>query len=118
MNRVKQSCDGELALLDPAIRSNEQAVNALLHPEFAERGQSGSWWTRESTLTAMAREADSGEKIEVRDLVGVELAPRVVLVTYVTVRETAATGRSSIWIEHDGRMRIRWHQGTPLPQAP
>ena len=48
------------------------------------------------------------------DVVADEVADGVVLVTYVAVRGESAVGRSSLWLEHEGRMRIRWHQGTAL----
>ncbi len=115
MDRVAESLAGEWALLDAAIRSDDSAVDRLLHPDFAERGQSGQWWTREATLHALPGEAASHEPPEVRDVHANEVADGVVLVVYVSVRAGRPVGRSSLWIEHEGRMRIRWHQGTPLP---
>lgn len=106
---------GEWALLDVAVRSNTSAVDSLLHPDFAERGQSGRWWSHEATLDALADEAEAFDPPEVRDIHADEVADGVVLVTYVAVRGVSAVGRSSLWLDHEGRMRIRWHQGTPLP---
>ena len=114
MDRVEESLDGEWALLDPSVRSTTSAIDQLLHPDFAERGQSGRWWTREETLLALPNEAGSYEPPEVHDIRGDEVSNGVVLVEYVSVRGSGSVGRSSLWIEHNGRMRIRWHQGTPL----
>ena len=114
MDRVGESLAGEWALLDPSVRSTTSAIDQLLHPDFAERGQSGRWWTREETLLALPNEAGSYEPPEVRDIRGDEVSNGVVLVEYVSVRGSGSVGRSSLWIEHNGRMRIRWHQGTPL----
>ena len=115
MDRVAESLAGEWALLDAAVRSNSSALDHLLHPLFAERGQSGRWWTREETLVALPGEAETQDRPEVRDIRADEVADGVVLVVYVSVRGSRSVGRSSLWMEHNGRMRIRWHQGTPLP---
>lgn len=112
--RVEASVAGELALLDPAVRASQQAIEDLLHPDFAERGQSGRWWSRDETLRVLPIEADAFDRPEVSDLLGSEIANGVVLVTYVSGRGSGSVGRSSLWVEHEGRMRIRWHQGTPL----
>ncbi len=60
-------------------------------------------------------EAGTYEPPAVRDVFADEVAHGVVLVVYVSVRAGRSVGHSSLWIEHQGRMRIRWHQGTPLP---
>ena len=115
MDRVDASLAGEWALLDATARSDTSGLGQLLHPDFAERGQSGRWWTREATLDALSSEASTYEPPEVREIDAHEIADGVVLVTYVSVRAGRSVGRSSVWMEHKGRMRIRWHQGTPLP---
>jgi hypothetical protein len=58
----------------------------LLHPDFAERGQSGRWWTRDATLDGLPDEAKTFDPPEVRDAHADEVADGVVLVTYVAVR--------------------------------
>lgn len=115
VDRVQESLAGEWALLDATVRSEPSALEQLLHPDFAERGQSGQWWTREATLDALPSEAGTYKPPEVRDVQADEVADGVVLVVYVSVRAGRYVGRSSLWMEHQGRMRIRWHQGTPLP---
>ena len=115
MNRVEAAVAGERALLDPEVRASPTIIDDLLHPDFAERGQSGRWWTREETLRALPEEAPTFEPLDVTALTGEEVADGVVLVTYVAGRDGHEVGRSSLWIEHDARMRLRWHQGTRLP---
>ncbi|MFN6118754.1 MAG: DUF4440 domain-containing protein [Actinomycetes bacterium] len=115
MDRVEEALAGEWALLDATVRSDSCGLEQLLHPDFAERGQSGRWWTREAILDALPGEAGTYEPPEVRDMHADEVADGVVLVVYVSVRAGRSVGRSSLWMEHTGRMRIRWHQGTPLP---
>lgn len=114
MDRVEEALAGERALLDATVRSDSSELEQLLHPDFAERGQSGRWWTREATLDALPGEAGTFEPPEVHDMDADEVADGVVLVVYVSVRAGRSVGRSSLWMEHQGRMRIRWHQGTPL----
>lgn len=114
MDRVAESLAGEWALLDAAVRSNTSAIDQLLHPDFAEHGQSGRWWTREGILHALPGEAGSYGPPEVRDIHADEVSDGVVLVVYVSIRGSSSVGRSSLWMEYNGRMRIRWHQGTPL----
>lgn len=115
VDRVNESLAGEWALLDAAVRSDTSRIEQLLHPDFAERGQSGRWWTRAATLDVLPCEAGTYELPEVRDVEVQEIANGVVLIVYVSVRAGRSVGRSSLWMEHEGRMRIRWHQGTPLP---
>jgi ribonuclease HI len=115
VDRVEAALAGEWALLEATVRSDVSGLEQLLHPDFAERGQSGRWWTREATLDALPSEAGTHEPPEVRDVQAEEIAVGAVLVVYVSVRAGRAVGRSSLWIEHQGRMCIRWHQGTPLP---
>lgn len=114
---MEESLAGELALLGATVRSDASALEYLLHPGFAERGQSGRWWTREATVDALLGEGPNDDAPEVRDLRADEIAAGVVLVVYVSVRAGRLVGRSSLWVEHQGRMRIRWHQGTPLLEA-
>lgn len=115
MDRVAESVAGERALLYPAVRSSRSAIDQLLHPDFAERGQSGRWWSREETLLALPRKAAAYDPPELREIQAHEVSNGVVLVVYVSVRDGGSVGRSSLWIEHNERMLIRWHQGTPLP---
>jgi ribonuclease HI len=114
---IEASLAGERSLLDPKVRANRSMIDSLLHPDFAERGQSGRWWTREQTLRTLPEEAELFEPVEVSELHGDEVADGVVLVTYVSVRGSAAVGRSSMWVEHQGQMVMRWHQGTPLSSS-
>jgi hypothetical protein len=68
-------------------------------------------------IDALPSEGDRYDAPEVRDLRADEVAEGAVFVVYVSVRADRVVGRSSLWVEHQGRMRIRWHQGTPIPAA-
>jgi ribonuclease HI len=96
----------EYQLLTTACRADPTFVDRTLHPDFAEFGRSGQVWTREDTINALATDPSIAEQAE--DVSAVELSDDVVLVTYRTVGAL----RSSIWVRHQGRWQMRFHQGT------
>ncbi|WPZ34601.1 nuclear transport factor 2 family protein [Thalassobaculum sp. OXR-137] len=101
----------ERRLLDPAIRRDRAAVDALLDPDFTEIGQSGRLWDRAEVLVALSAAPGFDGPRTVTDVVLLEVGPGVVLLTYRIVE--TGTRRSSLW-----RLgRIGWcllfHQGTP-----
>jgi ribonuclease HI len=104
----------ERELLTRPVRADRARLERLLHPAFAEHGSSGRRWTRDDIVADLLRSPDPGA-VEVRDLVADRVAPDVVLVTYVAERADARTRRSSVWVRHDGRWVVRFHQGTPVP---
>jgi len=115
----------ERELLDPAIRRDRNHVAALLDDDFIELGSSGRVSTRTEILDLLGAENYAPPAMEAFDCR--ILAPDLALVTYRTVRidphpertnRTASRGvdnRSSIWIRSNGRWRVRFHQGTPVP---
>jgi ribonuclease HI len=100
----------ELRLLDPATRRRPDEVAALLHPDFLEIGASGRAWDRASMIAALR--ADPGTGTRVTGLAVHLLAPGVALVTYRTER----AARASLWLRDGEGWRVRFHQGTPLPE--
>lgn len=112
---VRAAIEGEMALLDPAVRASRDRTDCLLDPDFVEFGSSGRVWDRESMLAAMAGDLSVAEApISAADFCGVRLSENVVHVTYVTRRRGAASRRSSLWRHTDGRWRLYFHQGTPF----
>ena len=104
----------EMRLLDPAVRVDPAALEALLHPEFVEFGTSGRMWSREAIISSLL-EDPGNVGVTVDDLHGAFVADGCVLLTYSTVKQGRIALRSSLWC-HDGlRWRIRFHQGTPVP---
>lgn len=85
---VSTAIDGELRLLDPAVRLSRSAAEALLDPEFVEVGASGKRWTYEEMVDALpvldGGGAD-GPRFEPSAMTGVVLAPGLVHLTYETV---------------------------------
>jgi hypothetical protein len=112
MKRVEESLEGERSLLDATVRADPSTIDSLLHPNFVERGQFGQRWTREETFRSLCQ--DAFEPLEISELHGDEVADGVVLVTYVGRRGDSAVERCSLWVEYEGRMVVRWHQGTPM----
>lgn len=111
---VRAAMEGELRLLDPAVRASNEAVNALLDPEFTEFGASGRRYDRTSVLavTSAADEDDPGPSAAT-EMTGALLAPGLVHLTYVTERNGRRFRRSSLWRQAGERWRMYFHQGTP-----
>ncbi|MDG9717822.1 DUF4440 domain-containing protein [Streptomyces sp. DH24] len=109
---VAAAIDGELALLDPGVRSSRQRVDALLHPDFREFGASGRVWDRASIM-AMLDETDPGEPpTAVSGMTGVRLAPDLVHLTFDTDAGGRRAHRSSLWRRTREGWRLYFHQGT------
>lgn len=100
-------------------RNDPEWMDRMLHPEFTEVGMSGSTHTRDETV------APPEAVIEVSlphegyrmDLIDEDVA----LVRYVSHDSYAGVERhaqrTSVWINTNDGWRLRFHQGTPLPQS-
>jgi ribonuclease HI len=106
--------DLELRLLDPAVRGERAAVERLLDPDFTELGASGRSWDKQAVIELLAEEP--GERAEVQDLAAERLALDVVLVTYRARTPARSSYRASVWVRHGDSWRVRFHQGTPIPE--
>jgi ribonuclease HI len=99
----------ERALLSAEVRSDPDAVAALLDPAWTEHGASGRSWSRAEMLDRIA--PLDGADLEV---LSVEpLAPDVVLLLWRSHTDAGSSLRSSVWVRTGGRWRQRFHQGTP-----
>lgn len=107
----------ELALLHRDVRRDPQRVGDLLDEDFREIGASGRLWTRQETIGALATE-EGDEPVAVADMEAVQLAPGVVLLTYVSDGAGRRARRSAIWRRVGGRWRLLHHQGTLAPDGP
>ncbi len=111
----------ELELLRPEVRRSLTRLNELLDDEFFEFGASGSRYTKQEILQHLT---DSASKYSLRDLRVLEISSDIMLATYLVEKETPANRsrtislRSSLWRNRNGRWRIVFHQGTPLPEPP
>ncbi|WP_103509239.1 DUF4440 domain-containing protein [Streptomyces sp. SM13] len=119
---VSAAIDGELRLLDSAVRLSRSLAATLLDPEFVEVGASGKRWTYEEMIAALpdldGGNAD-GPRFEASGMTGVVLAPGLVHLTYETVVGGERARRSSLWRRRDGETawRLYYHQGTPVPRG-
>lgn len=100
----------EHRLLDPSVRRDRAALEALLHPDFEELGASGRRWDRASILDALVAE-EAYEAPDVRGLRSIAAGADAELVVY----ETPGVYRTSLWLRTDGRWRLRHHQASVLP---
>ncbi len=117
---VRAAVEGELGLMDPAVRSSRAGTTRLLDPEFVEVGASGRRYTYEDMVAELAEHpgsAEGGPVYEPSDIVGVLLAPGLVHLTYETCFEGRRARRSSLWRRRDEETgwRMYYHQGTPVP---
>lgn len=101
----------EKSLLTDAVRSNQAKVRELLHPDFSEHGSSGRIWSRARLLSTIAP-LKSRTTLEV--LMVVKLAPAVVLLRSRSRSSQAVALRSSVWMHHEGRWQLYFHQGTTV----
>ena len=100
----------EERLLDPKVRADPEAVDALLDPEFTEIGQYGRVWTRAAILAALAAEPELTGASTIEAFTVRRVAPGVVLATY-TLPE-GGSRRSSLWRKRDAEWQMLFHQGT------
>jgi hypothetical protein len=104
---------GELALLDPAVRSDRVAAARLIDPEFLEVGQGGRLWDCAQVLAEFGS-ASSVPHVTVSEMEARPIADHLVLVTYVSTVENRSVRRSSIWRESAEGWRVMFHQGTRI----
>lgn len=110
---VQAAIDGELRLLDPAVRAVPARVLELLDPEFTEIGASGRRWDRESILSVTSDGTVSAESpVRVDEMSGTVLAPGLVHLTYFADNQGRKARRSSLWRLTDAGWRMYFHQGT------
>ncbi|MFF8634215.1 DUF4440 domain-containing protein [Streptomyces pilosus] len=117
---VRAAIEGELRLMDPAVRSSRTEVVRLLDPEFTEVGASGRRHTYEEMIAELHDQPGSsadGPVHEPSEITGVLLAPGLVHLTYETRFGGRRALRSSLWREQGETMgwRMYYHQATPTP---
>lgn len=92
-------------------------MDRVLHPDFAEFGRSGRVYSRAEILDTPASDIDA--RLPLPEYAAHLVAADVALVTYVgEVRDgdvVLRANRASLWLRHDGRWRLRFHQGTAIP---
>ncbi|MGW0965643.1 nuclear transport factor 2 family protein [Streptomyces sp. NPDC002516] len=114
---VEAAIEGELRLLDPAVRRSADLVAALLHPEFYEFGASGRIWDRAATVALLAAGTEDGSRTTTSHVKGVQLAPDLVHLTFDTDNNGRRAHRSSLWRLLGDDWLLYFHQGTPYGPA-
>jgi hypothetical protein len=105
----------ETSLHKRRVRNSPDAVSELLADDFIEFGSSGRVWDKPAIVKSLSHEV-SDHQVAVEDFNTRELAPDVVLVTYVArTANSPGTLRASIWKLIDGKWRMVFHQGTRIP---
>ncbi|MCT9868498.1 ribonuclease HI family protein [Paenarthrobacter aurescens] len=100
----------ERELLRPDVRADIGRIGVLLHPDFAEIGSSGRFWTRDAMM--MALEEDPGEPTDLELLSADRLSDNTILLNYRSLAHSGSALRSSVWMLDRGQWRLRFHQGT------
>ncbi|NQD88350.1 ribonuclease HI family protein [Paenarthrobacter sp. CM16] len=100
----------ERELLRPDVRADIGRIGVLLHPDFAEIGSSGRFWTRDAMM--MALKEDPGEPTDLELLSADRLSENTILLTYRSFGHAGSALRSSVWMLDRGQWRLRFHQGT------
>jgi len=101
----------ETSLHKKQVRNSAESTSALLADGFVEFGSSGRVWNKSSIIESMRREMED-QQVTVEDFAARELAPDVVLVTYISKKDVGSTLRSSIWKRYEGKWQMIFHQGT------
>jgi len=112
----------ETSLHKKQIRNSADATSALLADAFVEFGSSGRIFNKSSIVESMRTET-LDQQVIVEDFAARELAPGVVLVTYISKKvagdQSAVSAlRSSIWKRFDGKWQMIFHQGTKSSASP
>ncbi|MFF3887246.1 DUF4440 domain-containing protein [Streptomyces sp. NPDC001914] len=110
---VEAAIEGELRLLDPAVRRSADLVAALLHPDFYEFGASGRIWDRASIVALLAAGTQDGGRTTTSRVKGVQLASDLVHLTFDTDDNGRRAHRSSLWRLFGNDWLLYFHQGTP-----
>jgi ribonuclease HI len=104
----------EQELLRTECRADADRLRELLHPDFLEYGASGTIWTRDQILERLPAAPDLNATMT--GMRAHRIAADVALVTF-TLHGPRLSLRSSVWVrDSGGRWRMRFHQGTLIPE--
>ncbi|KAF7781279.1 hypothetical protein PRUB_b0441 [Pseudoalteromonas rubra] len=99
-------------------RQNRDAIERLLHADFAEVGMSGTSYNFDSIVAMMDEESPTQLRVHAQNYSCDKLAPDVYLLRYqcALVGQHGAVSefakRCSIWVLAQGRWQLKYHQGT------
>lgn len=104
----------EMAMWTAKFRGDPTWFGHWIHDDFFEYGRSGTHWTREKIL---AQEVAAAIEIEVPfpDLKIIAIDDDLHQVCYRSIEPRGQAWRSSLWQRCGDQWRMRFHQGTPIP---
>lgn len=108
----------EIALHDPVVRTDTEALAKLLHPQFLELGRSGARYTRED-IAGHLSSSEMQPQIWAQDFSLQVLSEEFGLLTYRCAQVASDgslirhTNRTSLWQHGESGWLMRFHQGTP-----
>ncbi|RZU62477.1 ribonuclease HI family protein [Zhihengliuella halotolerans] len=101
----------ERELLEPEVRADASAVSYLLHADFRQIGSHGDLHDRDTAIAVLEESAAApAGTFELLDAVTIA---DTVLLTYRLSGTGYATIVASLWVQADGRWRLRFRQSTP-----
>ncbi|MEA5122343.1 DUF4440 domain-containing protein [Xanthomonas floridensis] len=108
-----------LRLLDPQLRADVQALEALLDPALVEFGASGRRYTRSEVIAAL-RAPGVADDYPADGFECVRLASDLAQLRYRSMGRRQGVERealrSSLWRRNADRWQLLFHQGTPFTE--
>ncbi|MCX4735577.1 nuclear transport factor 2 family protein [Streptomyces sp. NBC_01363] len=115
---VASAVEGELRLLDPAVRASAELLSRVLHPDYREIDYAGRVWDRETMIASLTgKDAPRPGPMTASRMSGVQLGDDLVHLTYDTETKGRLAHRSSVWRLTDAGWLLYFHQATPFGTA-
>ncbi|MEU2670585.1 nuclear transport factor 2 family protein [Streptomyces sp. NPDC007164] len=115
---VAAAVEGELRLLDPAVRASAGLLSQVLHPDYREIDSSGRVWNRDTMIASLtAVDAPRPGQMTASRMSGVQLADGLVHLTYDTETKGHLAHRSSVWRLTESGWELYFHQATSFGSA-
>ncbi|MES9510232.1 nuclear transport factor 2 family protein [Streptomyces sp. NPDC000609] len=112
---VAAAVEGELRLLDPAVRASAELLAQVLHPDYREIDYTGRVWDRDTmTASLTAKDAPRPGPMTASRMTGAQLGDGLVHLTYDTETKGRLAHRSSLWRLTDAGWLLYFHQATPF----
>ncbi|MCO1340021.1 DUF4440 domain-containing protein [Kocuria polaris] len=101
----------ERELLEPEVRADASAVSYLLHADFRQIGSRGNLHDRDTAIAVL--EESAAAPAGTFELLDASPVADTVMLTYRLSGAGYATIVASLWVQADGRWRLRFRQSTP-----
>lgn len=111
---VAAAVEGELRLLDPAVRSSVELLVRVLHPDYRMVDTTGHCWDRATVITLLiSGGAPRAGQLTASRMRGVQLADDLVHLTFDSEVKGKRAHRSSLWRLTETGWMLYYHQATP-----